>query len=961
MQNPQPIRKQRSNEELFFDYSAQLLEWATQLTQLNHADAEDLVQDFYIQVSQIGFSLDGVEEVRPYLFKILRNLHYSRLRQRSKIPISDLSALDYDSVEKSLGAVDWRGLFLVRANLKQLCEFACQRRRTARAASIFLLRFFLGYYPSEVMKVVQTTRVGVDKALQYMRREAQHYLDNATSAPATSPQQSDVSSSTQVTDHSGALFLELQERIFSSCEGPCFDPDALKQHYEEQPAKQFTVAELAHLVSCATCLDRVNGILGLPRIDDRSPDDTIGRNNPPSGGSTEGPRLSLRRTKQKSESDSRKKLERKRLDWFEHRPASLEIAVNGETRTSQKITAEVSELHLKPNRAETLDFVEVFSEQGMRLLYLHVLEPSLCPGLQQRQMVNLSDGRSLSVTLSFAGGLPTVHVVYRDPVFAQLAETADEDDLPVLRAEKTNNADSDDASDSSQPGSILKFPARDGLFFSLYAKPSRTWFPRMSPLFATGLALAFASIICFVLWSRSGPGVSAHDLLLHAQKQEATVALNHPTGVIVQKVRIKTPMRATERTLYRDVQHKRHPKDRALDASDAKLKAELAAAGVDWNDPLSPDTYRDWRNREFIQGDTVKRTGDNLLTLTTKVSDGEVLSESLTVRASDFHAVEKTIELRNYGTVEIAELNYNVLPWSAVNPDWFEPLAAAGSATSSDVHASLLPRISLRLSDLELDETELEVNLALSHLHADTSERLEIARGEDGIHVNGIVETTARKREIEAGLRLIPHAISFVRTFEEAERQPLAGSSAVTSIRENSVVAEPSPLEKYLLARGMSQAAVSQVYKEFFSASVAVNQNSRSLADLLHRFASGEQLTPAARSALEQLIRQDEAGIDAALAQQASLVHKLGIVGGRSTQENSSNSSVDVLRTAAVRNIALSNELINSSAVQPRSAEVIATDLSASIKQMQSIVVHLPNQQLHQVSTSTSSIPKAQR
>jgi hypothetical protein len=70
---------------------------------------------------------------------------------------------------------------------------------------------------------------------------------------------------------------------------------------------------------------------------------------------------------------------------------------------------------------------------------------------------------------------------------------------------------------------------------------------------------------------------------------------------------------------------------------------------------------------------------------------------------------------------------------------------------------------------------------------------------------------------------------------------------------------------------------------------------------------------------------------------------------------------VDVLRTAAVRNISLSNELINSSAAHPRSAEVIAADLSASITQMQSIVVHLPNKQLHQASTFTSSTPNAQR
>jgi DNA-directed RNA polymerase specialized sigma24 family protein len=933
MQNPQPIRKQRSNEELFFDYSAQLLEWAIQLTQLNRADAEDLVQDFYIQISQIGFPLDGVEELRPYLFKILRNLHYSRLRQKSKIPISDLSALDYDSVERSLGAVDWRGLFLVRANLKQLCEFACQRRRTARAASIFLLRFFLGYYPSEVMKVVQTTRVGIDKALQYMRREALRNLDKAASAQAASPQQPNISSSTQVTDHSGALFLELQEKIFSSCEGPCFDPDALKQHYEEQPAKQFTVAELAHLVSCATCLDRVNGILGLPRIDDRSPDDTIGRNNPPSGGSAEGPRLSLRRPEQESDSDSRKKLERRRLDWFEHRPASLEIAVNGEIRTSQKITAEVSELHLKLNRAETSDFVEVFSEQGVRLLYLHVLEPSLCPGLQQRQMVDLSDDRSLCVTLSFAGDLPTVHVVYRDPVFAQLAEAADQNDLPVSRAEKTNNADSDDASDSSQPGSILKFPARDGLFSSLYAKPSRTWFPRMSPLLATGLALAFASIICIVLWTRSGPGVSAHDLLLHAQKQEATVALNHPTGVIVQRVRIKTPVRTTERTLYRDIQRQRHARNRALDGSDAKLKAKLAGAGVDWDDPLSPVAYRDWRNRELLQNDSVQSVGDNLLTLTTKVNDGEVISESLTVRASDFHPVGKTVRLRDYGTVEIAEVNYSVLPWDAVNPNWFEPAGITNPGASSDMPPALLPRLPVSLTDGELDEAELSARLALNQLHADTGEQIQIVRDPSGIVVKGIVETEQRRHQLDDQLDMLSHVTASISSIEELKARP-AQAGELSSVKVIEMQTQATPLETYYLAQGRGVAPVGDLAQQLFNTAFAINLESRATDDLQHRFAYDEGISTVASATVADLLFTHKHKLLAALEDEERLLADAQIKARRSKEAASTNGTDLTLAALAERNLALTKELALSKGESGRSAETIASQLAASMNEL---------------------------
>jgi len=937
MQNLRPIRKLRSNEELFFEHYPQLLEWAIQLTQLNHADAEDLVQDFYIQVAHIGFSLDEVEDIRPYLFKILRNLYYSRLRQKSKIPISDLSALDYDSVEKSLGAVDWRGLFLVRSNLKQLCEFACQRKHTARSASIFLLRFFLGYYPSEVMKVVQTTRVSVDKALQYMRGEAQRFLDKAVSVQAVSPSQSSSSSSSQNLDRSRALFLELQQIIFNSCEGPCFDADALKQHYREQTAKPFTTKELAHLVSCRTCLDHVNTILGLPLLDERSPDDTIGRNNPSGGSSVGGPKIpkiSTRRAETKPNSRDLRTLKRGMRDWFEHRPACLEIAINGETRTSQRITAEISELHLKLNRAETPEFIEIFSEQGTRILYLHVLEPSLCPGLQQREMIDLSDDRSLSLTLSFAGDLPTVHVVYRDPVFAQLAEAADEGDPSEPTTEDVVEARSDDTDASSQHGSVLKFPERGGLFSLLDTKPSRTWFPRMSPFFATGLVLAFASILCFVLWTRSGQGISAHDLLLHAQRQDASVAQSEPSGVIVQRVRIKSPVRTMERTVYRDIQRRRHPRDHALDASDAKLKAELTVAGVDWDDPLSPVTYQQWRNREFIQSDSVKRAGDNLLTLTTTVNDGAVVSESLTVRSSDFHAVGKTVELRDYGTIEIAEVNYAVLPWSTANPDWFEPAMIAGPGVSNDAPSTLLPRLPVQLNETQLDEAELSARLVLNQLHADTGEQIEIVRDPSGIVVKGIVETEQRRRDLNDRLHTLPHMTTMLSSLERMKREQAQGADAITGVKVASAQSHATPLVAYYLSHGRNLAPLGRLPQQLLNSAFAVGVESRAIGDLQRRFARRDNMSLVASAALSDLLFTHKHKLLAALDDEEHLLAEAQIDVPRAKPNISADGADRQLADLAEHNLALARELALSNGANERPAESIASELAASIDEL---------------------------
>jgi DNA-directed RNA polymerase specialized sigma24 family protein len=64
-----PIRGRRTNEELFFERYSQIFGWALQLVHSNRTDAEDLVQDFYIQVMRINVALAEVDEIEPYLFK----------------------------------------------------------------------------------------------------------------------------------------------------------------------------------------------------------------------------------------------------------------------------------------------------------------------------------------------------------------------------------------------------------------------------------------------------------------------------------------------------------------------------------------------------------------------------------------------------------------------------------------------------------------------------------------------------------------------------------------------------------------------------------------------------------------------------------------------------------------------------------------------------------------------------
>jgi DNA-directed RNA polymerase specialized sigma24 family protein len=955
---PNPIRGKRTNEELFFEYYPQILEWASQLAHLDRADAEDLVQDFYIQVKCINMSLAEVDEIEPYLFKILRNLHYTRLRRKGRSPISEISIAEYDSLERGLVAVDRRDLFLVHANLKEICEYACQRKSTAIRASIFILRFFFGYRPSDVMKVVLASRTAVDRSLQLARREALEYLDRPHANSSVTHQEQQTISTDTGSDPSHALFLELRRIIFSFCEGSCFERGVLEQRYQAKSPVRFTIQELSHLVSCKTCLDRVNAVLGIPLLDSRSPDDTIGRDNPPGSGDS-APRLTITRGRKRGAGPKeREALDRRMQEFLEHRPTRLEIAVNGETRTSQRVTAEVNELHLKLNAVEEPKFVEVFSEQGVRLAYLHVTEPTLYPSLEQRQHIALSDGRSLDLTLAFASDLPTVRVVYNDPIFAQVL--AFDDDTDALDVDESSIKDSCQVDRITEPKSVIQLPVQHWITFKglkFFKVPTL----HMNPLFTSVIVLALASVFCLFLWLRNGPGITSSAFLARAQMRDSSVAANPQPGVIFQKVSIKTPTGTTETTLYRDVQHRRRTREHGLDANDSRLRDKLKTAGIDWNDPLSTATYRDWRDHEAITSDSVKRTGNNLLTLTTVVNDNAVISQSLTVRETDYHPVERTIELRNYGTVEIAELDYSVLPWNSVNPDLFEPLAAAPSMLGGDVRASILPHLPATLTPIQIDEAELAVRLVLNRLHLDSSGRIALSQSAEGVHVQGIVETDDEKRQLQSELYLVPHVRSSILTVREMASKPGAGSE-VTSIRQSSVdVAQPSAIEKYFDERGIDRTAVSVSAQRFVDSSITVGRESRAISDLLDRFASRDALSGPARTSLSELLIQHKAALLAALGKEERELVVLQLIPHPVSEAGEVQSNTDALKLAAERNFNLSVELTSGSATTQRSAQSLAPQLADSIAQLRAVVLHISAAQLHPPSSANSAVATQNR
>src|ERR1700761_3639998 len=146
-------------EDVLLGYYPRLIEWALQLTRHDRAQAEDLVQELFVRFARLTTRPEQIQSIENYLFLVIRNLHYAQLRRAKTSAIDALAIVGEESLERSLRAVDQNELISVRADLGRICDYFCERKNTSRSASILLLRYFHGYFPSEVIKLLQITKI----------------------------------------------------------------------------------------------------------------------------------------------------------------------------------------------------------------------------------------------------------------------------------------------------------------------------------------------------------------------------------------------------------------------------------------------------------------------------------------------------------------------------------------------------------------------------------------------------------------------------------------------------------------------------------------------------------------------------------------------------------------------------------------------------------------------------------
>lgn len=873
-------------EELFIRHYGQLLGWSLHLTGGDRAAAEDLLHDVYILFSLHRPDLSSIANLQGYLYTMIRNLHISRLRRAARSPLKQLSAIDFDSAERVLHTLTTEDRVLVQDELRAVCRYACARKEKAKAACALILRFFHGYYPSEVARVLRTTRQAVDVRLLRARNEVKLFLENPRALGLLDGRPSVGAAPTGIARPADDFLNELRETVYQSRPGPCLSRLRLKELYRPDAETRPEQAQLAHIVSCPECLDEVNRLLGIPRLSERHPADSITRDSRGGGrggggrpGGASGGGVPPQKIK---------RLRRRAGDVFEHKPQELCVSVNGDVRGSHRVNSERSEWSLVVVNAEPLSFVEIFSEQDVRLLMLPVTAPPAGAG-EQTVGVGLSDGRRLDISVKFQSPWPAVHVLYYDPTYREVEELASE---PL---------ELDEASPSGA-GVVVGHPDGIGHRPRILEAAGARLKGLLSGGFwlrpgAVTVALALFLITTLLVWHSQGPvSVSAAELLSRSASAEEAGNPGAVTHSIVRleerqaggRVRSGRQIRVwrsagtglTVRRLYDEHGQLMAGEWRSADGSRAVyLSPQARADSTRDADDVSLKVDDVWRlglsARDFTvligreANATVEEKGDSYLLTYEGGAETAVrglVRATLILNRRHLRATEQSLTVRQGETERhfvFTEVLYESWPKDSAPPKVFERDAEFGSAgvvgeeqpaadittsPKAEVHTSSVPdeRATMAL--------EVEVLNLLNQAGANLGEQVSVARTPQGsLRVQAVVDTEERKAQILSALAPVMSeraVVLDVVTAVEAQRRKTQTQKppSPTTVRQfeagDDHVPADTELRRHLRTQGRHD---EQLEAEVLSFSVRASTHSRNalqhawaLKRLVGRFSARE-------------------------------------------------------------------------------------------------------------------------
>ncbi len=835
---PDPERGHSAGKEkIFLEHYDWLLRAALTFTRGSRSRAEDLVHDLFVQFLLKLKSLEEVDDVRGYLYGMLRNVYASQLRRASRHAIQQLSILDHDSISVGLRAYDFSDQLETLSVLTRACEFVCYRKETTLTASIFILRYFHCYYPDEIATLLGTSRDTVDKWLSRGRAETKKYLAEPYPIPViekTEPRQS------SKTNSSLDFFARLRGMIFASRATPC---EPLRRSRKQAPLSiqipMPSTQELAHLVSCAACLNRRSRQHGLPGLDERTFDEPYQRNDrggPPPGGSGTG---TLIPSPRKLRTNKLRQGYARTRDLIQHYPTELSIAVDGHIRTSHVISSSVSLLNLTVDAKERVEFVEILSEQGVRFLMLD--RADLETVILRRYDIALSDGRLLEVEIVPDVPGPCIQVSYRDPNLAPVSERVVE-----------------------LAGTAMFTPQeRLTLWTAL-----RAWFSGLAVslrLFgALAISVCTAFVLTLALWQRPERRLLPDEVLQKAMQKEQALPVNAAAhslfhyeeddnaGHVQQVGEVDMWRQAVPRRLALRLFDTHHALVGGF-VQDLRGSAEYSGGATDEANGTKAGTSSAWRDVPSAERFTsllspgvvpdVTESGDQYrVVVRAPRSRPELVEAVLVIDRRTMRAVEGDYDIRDAAGsrhVRLREVSYEVRSADAFDHGVFD----VGRDFDTTSRSSRVPPGRLDGSVSNTASLELQVLTDLMRAGADVGEQVDVHRDRLSgmVEVRGVVDTLERKVALlQAVAPLVgdPHLKLSLRSADELPQSTL--------VRPSKRKRRPAPLS--------SNAPL--VLDTFQSATATIPADAAIRAHLKASELSGQQLDDAVHTFAHQACAQ---------------------------------------------------------------------------------------------------------
>jgi hypothetical protein len=383
--------------------------------------------------------------------------------------------------------------------------------------------------------------------------------------------------------------------------------------------------------------------------------------------------------------------------------------------------------------------------------------------------------------------------------------------------------------------------------------------------------------------------VSAAELVRKAAESQKALLQSLPRPVIYQKFRIEQSGPASadqfagaiERSIYFDpVNHKvvegRDSSDGVIASigSVDYLKAAIEGAGLNWQDPLSIDSFEHWEDSNLERVVRVEGDASGLISIRSTIQQGDVAELLLTFRTSDFHPVTEDIFFRNSSRIRITESFFEVFSMNVID----SPLLALSGAKGaiSDPTAKPIAAPPARVpAESELEATEMRVRVAIHSVNADLGDQIEIQRGDsNSILVRGVLLSDARKHEIESELQ----GIDDVKMRFTVPGTVLGVNASAKDFPGEALIVEDQPLLESLLIAQFPDVNARKAYVDStLDAAQSALSHAWAIKRLMDRYTPRtiSQLDSPSRQMLELLVRDHVKAIDSDVESASKLLQEV--------------------------------------------------------------------------------------